>query len=56
MDSTISIDTKLEMIVEQWIEGQTCKVTWQTILDVLVELKFNDTASNIRIKLNINNN
>ena len=53
MDQTARSSSKLESVLYKWIEGRTCDVSWQTILDVLQILELNATAQDIRDKLNI---
>lgn len=47
-DPTMSADSKLERVLEKWIEGMTCEVTWQKMIDVLSRLDRKDIAKDVK--------
>ena len=48
MEVTISVDSKLERVLEIWMESETTEVTWKKIIQVLVALQSTDLAKEVQ--------
>ena len=48
MEVTISIELKLERVLEIWMQSETTEVTWEKIIQVLVALKSIDLAKEVK--------